>query len=379
MSNKKKIAIFIDWFLPGYKAGGPITSVSNIIKHLNDEFEFYIITSDRDLGDKETYKNEKINSWTNKNSYNIIYLSPDKQNKKTYRQILSNNNFDYVYFNSLFSVKFTLLPLLEAKKILKHSKIIISPRGMLGAGALQIKSTKKSIFILISKILKIYSNITWHATNKAEAEEITKNYEKKAIIKIAQNIPNITDYKIKNFNSEIKFVFFSRISQKKNLKYALQILSKISADNNIIFDIIGPIEDEQYWLECSKLINKISNIKITYIGHIDNSAALKTLQNYHFLLLPTLHENFGHSIFDAMIAGCPIIISNNTPWQNLEEKKIGWDIDLKNQNKFIEIIEKCSNISEKEYQIMSKNVYEFAQNYFNNSDLINQTKQLFNE
>ncbi len=37
---KPKVLIFIDWFTPGYKAGGPTTSNVNIVNHLSDDFDF---------------------------------------------------------------------------------------------------------------------------------------------------------------------------------------------------------------------------------------------------------------------------------------------------------------------------------------------------
>ena len=48
--KKKKILIFIDWFLPGYKAGGPIQSISNFVNHFGTVFDISIITSNKDLG-----------------------------------------------------------------------------------------------------------------------------------------------------------------------------------------------------------------------------------------------------------------------------------------------------------------------------------------
>ena len=56
----------------------------------------------------------------------------------------------------------------------------------------------------------------------------------------------------------------------------------------------------------------------------------KNLFEYHFFILPTLGENFGHVFIEALAAGCPLIISNRTPWLELEKKGIGWDIPLEN-------------------------------------------------
>ncbi|MBI9061941.1 MAG: hypothetical protein JEZ14_08115 [Marinilabiliaceae bacterium] len=45
---KKKILIFIDWFLPGYKAGGPVRSMANMVEYLMEEYDFFIVTRNTD-------------------------------------------------------------------------------------------------------------------------------------------------------------------------------------------------------------------------------------------------------------------------------------------------------------------------------------------
>jgi len=73
--HKKKILIFIDWFLPGYKAGGPIRSVANLTAHLFSEFEFLIITRNNDYLEKSPYPNVKANQWVNfSENIKVYYL-----------------------------------------------------------------------------------------------------------------------------------------------------------------------------------------------------------------------------------------------------------------------------------------------------------------
>ncbi len=59
MNTKKKILVFIDWYIPGFKAGGPIRSCANIVQHLSSDFEFYFITSDTDYCEDKPYENIK--------------------------------------------------------------------------------------------------------------------------------------------------------------------------------------------------------------------------------------------------------------------------------------------------------------------------------
>ena len=134
MSNDNRILIFIDWFLPAYKAGGPIVSVKNIINQFSEKFSFYIVTSDRDMGDVNSYENIDLNEWINvKNKYQIIYLSPTKQNTKTYKEIINYVKPNKIYVNSLFSYRFSICNFCFEKIRIKYSSNF-SSRGMLGKG-----------------------------------------------------------------------------------------------------------------------------------------------------------------------------------------------------------------------------------------------------
>ena len=61
--TKKKILVFIDWFLPGYRAGGPIRSCANMIEHLKDEFDFSVITRNSDYCEMVSYSGIISNAW----------------------------------------------------------------------------------------------------------------------------------------------------------------------------------------------------------------------------------------------------------------------------------------------------------------------------
>ena len=54
--NKPVILIFIDWYLPAYKAGGPVRSIANLVENLKNDFIFKIVTGDRDLGDTKPFE-----------------------------------------------------------------------------------------------------------------------------------------------------------------------------------------------------------------------------------------------------------------------------------------------------------------------------------
>lgn len=377
MKDNPNILIFTDWFLPGFKAGGPIKSVSNIVNSLHDDFNFYIITSDRDLNDPIPYKGIPLNKWIKKEKYSIIYLSQEKRDEWIKDHLSTHKNYTHYYFNSIFSKNFTLLPLKFLKKLKLSHKIILAPRGMLGKGALSIKPFKKKIFLFLSKILAYFNNITWHATNIEEQEDVIRVFGKSSKIKIASNISfnSINHYNIKKDKGTLKLVFFSRISPKKNLFYALELIKNMA---ELELAIYGSIEDEEYWEKC-KLFIKENSINAKYKGELHPDNVQSTLANYHFLLLPTLHENFGHVIVEALVSGCGLIISNNTPWRHLQDKKIGWEIDLSQKEIFIQIIRQCVNMTQEEYDTHRNNCYTFVKKELNSKKEILATKNMFSQ
>lgn len=366
--------------MPGYKAGGPIQSCANIIAHLNPDFDFYVVTRNTDFGDTQPYTSVEYNTWINAGTYHVYYASEEKINARFWKQIL-NDAYDVVYFNSLFSFKFTIQPLWILQKQ-RSKRIILAPRGMLGAGALQLKSIKKKLFLMVVKQLNIFKDIVWQASTEMERVEI-KTCFPKADISIALNLPpkkSLSYHGREKKQNEIKLFFLSRISPKKKLLAALTYLNDIQPHYKIQFDIIGPVEDAIYWETCRKqidLLKQKNNIEINVIGAIPNEALNVTLRNYHFMLLPTLNENFGHVIVEAFAAGCPVIISDQTPWRNLEAKELGFDISLNAPEKFTAAIEKAAALDQLEFDKLSNNAFNTALHIYADTAAVEQNRALF--
>ncbi len=59
MHTKKRLLVFISFYLPGFKAGGPIKTIQNMVTQLDGDLDFCIVTRDRDLGDTEAYSSIK--------------------------------------------------------------------------------------------------------------------------------------------------------------------------------------------------------------------------------------------------------------------------------------------------------------------------------
>lgn len=377
---KKKILIFIDWYLPGYKAGGPIQSVANLVAHLKNEYDFSIVTRDTDYCETRPYSTVKSDEWNiQEEGVRIYYFSEAKLTHENMRTLIRKTDYDCVYLNGIYSLYFTLIPLYYLRK--KHDKsIIIAARGMFSEGSLGVKKTKKQIFLRSVKVLQFFDKVVFHATSEGEKNEIRKVLGDKVSIKTAAVLPQKLEHsdipvKEKHKNM-VKLVNVARIAPEKNTLYALQILKH--AKQTIEFDIYGPIYNEEYWAECKKTMAELPlNVKATYKGSVESNKVLDVLSEYHFMFMPTTGENFGHIILQSFAAGCPVIISDKTHWKHLHEKNIGWDIELNQLGIFAETIDFTASLNQHEYDVMSKASYDYAIKYINNVELINQNRHLF--
>lgn len=380
-----KLLLFSDWFYPGYKAGGPIKSVTNLSIALQQQLDVYVFTADTDLNESKPYQSIESNKWITpiKNSnVKVYYCSNENLNKQRIVEIINEVNPTHIYLNHLWSYWFVLQPLFIVCRKFKQIKIVLCPRGALFPSALHYKNTflKKKVVMLILKILRIHKKIHFHATTTQEKESIQENFGN-VKIDIANNLPDLQQPALTLLEKqvgELKLVFIARIVDIKNLKVLLQNLLQVKSKINLT--IAGPAEDKNYWNDCEQLINQMTqNIKINYVGEITPQQVMPLIKEHHLYCLPTQGENFGHSIFEAFMIGRPVLISNKTPWLNLNQIKAGWDVDLTKQNCLLNEIEEAANWTQKEFEEYCKGAWQVAHQYISNPKLIEDYNKLFNE
>ena len=119
------------------------------------------------------------------------------------------------------------------------------------------------------------------------------------------------------------------------------------------------------------------NIVVNYIGVLEHHLIEETLLNYHSIFLPSTGENYGHIIIEAMINSCIPIISDKTPWKNLESQSIGFDIPLKDKNIFVEKINYLTTLNNDDFNKMSQNSYQYARRVIFNQEALKAYDKLF--
>jgi glycosyltransferase involved in cell wall biosynthesis len=115
------------------------------------------------------------------------------------------------------------------------------------------------------------------------------------------------------------------------------------------FDIYGPAKNATYWKECQELIGQLpANVIVNYLGSVNPNQVVHIFSRYDLFLFPTGGEAYGHVIAECLTSGTPVLISTETPWRNLQDDGLGWDIDLAQEDSFVDIIEQCALLSPQE-------------------------------
>lgn len=382
MSNRKKIFLFTDWYEPGFKAGGPIQSCKNIVNSLSGQLDFWIFTSDRDLGDAQPYANVVTDEWhLLSNGTHIWYSSPDKTKASLIRKLISDVKPQAIYLNSMFSSGFSLLPLWVLRSIKYDGRIILAPRGMLNTSAVSRKKWKKKIFLSLFSFSKMSKKIIFHATDKQEEKYIKQYFKNGAEVRLIENIPNVNDtWQARNKQpGQVNCVFISRIHPIKNLLYAINV-AKTLAGCTVWFDIYGAVEDENYFQKCREAVSTANpHIHINFKGPLANARVFEVLENYHVFFLPTQGENFGHVIFEALSSGCILLISDKTPWNAIEQKNAGWALPLANNRTFASKLKQVCGMNEYEFNSMSRAAFDYAKKFYASMNFQKRYKTLFGD
>jgi glycosyltransferase involved in cell wall biosynthesis len=376
------VLILVGHYLPGVKAGGPIRSIANLVEGLGDEMDFRVFTCDRDLGDDAPYSSITPNRWTAVGKAQVLYLSPECLWPRRLARILAAEPADCLYLNSFFSWEFSILPVLLCHAgLVRPKRIILAPRGEFSPGALGLKPRRKRAFIEIGKRLPVYGDAVWHASSVYEERDIRNVFGDAIEVRVAMPIPVPEAERTGGTASRkepgsLRMICLSRVSPMKNLLGALHMLQGVAGE--LEFDIYGPAEDEYYRTQCVAAIDALPrNIRVRMHAAVGHAEVASLFGTHHLLYFPTLGENYGHVICEALSAGCPALISDRTPWRGLERSGAGWDLPLESPERFRAAIDRAMAMTNDEFQAAAKNARRFARDFSAGPEQIVRSRAVF--
>ena len=324
-----KVAIFVDYFLPGFAGGGTPVSLSRIVVDAVDRgHEIRVVTRDRDVGALTEYPDMFPQTWHSLQGAEVAYLRPGFRDFPWLARQMAQWHPDIYYVNSLQSPWFTLMPIsLIRLGTFPGASIILAPRGECSAGATQHKRWKKTLLRPPIRSL-LRKQAIWHASTKLELVDITQWLGRPFLpthstVTLADPAPRpLRTASGGSSGSTTRIVFASRIDQMKGLDLALDIMCSVKQPCS--FEVFGVISDDSYWNLCLAKAERLPpNIEFSYRGLFHPGDSAEIFSNSDLFLFPTRGENFGHVIAESLAVGCPVAISDKTMWTALVNNGCG--------------------------------------------------------
>ena len=355
-----KILFPLEYYYPS-DIGGPANALywhTQMLK--KNGIDSVVVTSD--VG-TET-KGIKSDEWIIDGNSKLIYCSGGRLSFKIFRNTLKEiGKCDAVH---LSSVCYPYNVFITVYAIFKGKRVIISPRGELFP---QAYKTKKYFLktVLFSVYRLFQKQILFHATSTEEKECISKIFQKSKIV-VQPNLIETTYNDVPQNRSD-DIVFLGRINPIKSIDKLIKALPLsdlfIKREGKLI--IIGAArlpEEIKYKQKIEKMIDAFGlSERVVFLGVKEGNEKIKVLNTSKALILPSESENFGNVIIEALSQSIPVIASKGTPWQVLEEKKIGWWRSNEPQRLSIAIDELYS-LSDSEYAKYCEEAKKYVEDYF---------------
>jgi glycosyltransferase involved in cell wall biosynthesis len=320
--------------------GGPSQMVLGLAPALVKEgVKVTILTTDSNGDNGQKSLDVPLNQPIEKDGYEIIYFRCSPFRRYKFSLDLLNwlkvhaHEYDLAHIHALFSPVSSF-----AARICRQQKLpyILRPLGTLDPADLVKKRQLKKIYAALLERPNIAGAAALHFTSDQEAKiserfgVFTKNlvlplgvipseYKgNKEVIRSQYNIP--LDIPI--------VLFMSRIDPKKGLDVLIPALENLLLEGLKFHFILAGTnpQDPGYEEKISKQIQNSSlNLHSTITGFVTGESKSALLQAADIFVLPSYYENFGIAVAEAMVAGKPVVISDQVHiCREVEGSESGW-------------------------------------------------------
>jgi len=332
-----------------------------MVRLLSDDFEFWVVTRDRDASSAHRYDGVEPAHWTEVGEARVWYGPAGRPRPWEWHGLFASVRPDLVYVNGLFYSQSILVSAMRRLKVGFDVPMILAPRGELSQGALGLKLLKKTLFLKLAKAWKLWDGVVFQASTSEEAAEVTRILGAECRVVRAANISLSSGNGPSGTRSskrpgQLRLLFLSRVSRKKNLDVAIRYAASATSisDGTTELVVVGEEQDRTYSKECRESAAAVPpRMKVRFVGAVPHEEIRNWIDAADFLILPTRGENYGHAVVEALRSGCPVIISDRTPWNDLHEAGAGWALPLESPEAWVETLKHCIAMNEEEHRRLS--------------------------
>lgn len=209
-----------------------------------------------------------------------------------------------------------------------NKPFVVSTRGMLAPEALAFSRIRKRVFWKAIQGAAVHRAACLHATSDQEYDEL-REFGLMSPVAVIPNGIDVPEFvQASPLQQERVLLALGRIHPKKGFDILTRAWAQVmSAFPDWQLRIIGPAEaghDE----ELRSLARSLGLSRFSVEGPVYGPAKNAILRDADLFVLPSLNENFGLTVAEALAVGTPVISSKGAPWSGLESEGCGWWVDL---------------------------------------------------
>ena len=332
-----------------------MTAVAHLVDRMGAETDIYIVTSDRDLGDRSPYAGVSTSQWVEREGCRVFYTARRKMTVRRVRRLIQEIEPDTVYLNALFSPRFSAVPVIACRSRRRAPRVVIAPTGSLNSSAVAQKWLKKRLYLGVTRALRLERRLWWHAASEDEATAIRRELPAARVAVVPHFPPPLAPRglpKPPKESGHVRLIFLGRLHPIKNLMYALERLKQTVG--TVDLTIAGAVEDQEYWVRCQSLAATIPHVRMESLGAVAPEEITTLLSRHHVLVHPSLTENYGYAILESLGHGLVVMASDRIPWRALEKLGAGWCISLDDDRAWERSLQTCIDMDQQTYSCMSE-------------------------
>jgi glycosyltransferase involved in cell wall biosynthesis len=212
-----------------------------------------------------------------------------------------------------------------AISLLRGAPTVISARGTLSSYSFNNRTSlpKKLFHLFIGRPLLKRSH--FHVTSEKEKQDILNLINPKSISVIPNfvRLPTPAVSQKKDFDNNFKFLFLSRVEEKKGIELLFESLANLRGKWTLTIAGTGLAN---YVEELKTLSDKLNIAdKIAWVGHLANEVKFDVMKSHHLMILPSFDENFANVVIECLAVGTPVLISENVGLADyVKANNLGW-------------------------------------------------------
>jgi len=253
---------------------------------------------------------------------------------------------------------------------------VITPHGMLTSWHFSHKSWKKRPAWWFYQKSDLDTARAVHITSDSEGDDLRKiGY--KGPLALIPNGSEIPEWKEPNTSSKPvrTALFLSRIHLKKGLLNLVEAWSIVRPKGWRML-IVGP-DTEGYGKVVKEAIQKKGlESEFVFQEPVYGEAKWDIYRNADLFILPTFTENFGMVIPEAMACGLPVITTEGTPWNELNDRNCGWWIPI-GVDPLVKTLRLATEASDEERRAMGKRGRQLVEEKYSWDSIAQKMKALY--